>query len=115
MDLTQRVAADGSDHPDAQSVDLLGTGYIASILDLAPSELNDIMGAVSSDGVAIVDEGAHEFHEQLTQLLDAPLDEGGLRDLLLSLVDERVNQEEALRLLAAEATAQYDEHHSDVV
>ena len=73
------------------------------------------MGAVSSDGVAIVDEGAHEFHEQLTQLLDAPLDEGGLRDLLLSLVDERVNQEEALRLLAAEATAQYDEHHSDVV
>ena len=57
------------------------------------------MGAVSSDSATVVDEGAREFHDQITQILDAPLDENGLRNVLLSLVDERVHQEEALRLL----------------
>ena len=94
-----QVQGDDADPSIAPSVDLLGTGYIASILDLAPSELKDIMGAVSSDSATVVDEGAREFHDQITQILDAPLDENGLRNVLLSLVDERVHQEEALRLL----------------
>ena len=89
------------DDLETPNVDLLGTGYIASILDLAPAELKDIMGAVGGTSSTVVDEGAHEFNNELDRVLNSPLDESGLRNPLLSLVDERVNYEGNLTFLRA--------------
>jgi len=94
---------------------LLGTGYIASMLDLAPSELQDIMGAVQpaygADMHGGLGEGGAELQrltplgmseakqrlgESMDELLRMPISEVRVRNSLMALLEERINLERAL-------------------
>lgn len=66
-------------------------GVVASILNLQPGELSELLGASEYDPAS--EEETRTFHHELTQILDAPLDEEKLKAMLIGLAEERANLE----------------------